>query len=104
MAGHNNPETYKISIADRRRYLTALKKVLDEFSPVVEVEYGEWEGCPKWGTDEYGETALIRLFQLLGGRMDIDVTYHVNDFFSKGWEDTHSRGLQDGKDGCEQSN
>ena len=87
--GIPDPETYKISIADRRRYLVALKRVLDEFYPTV-VEGGDIVGDHKWEEDEWGNKALVKLFVLLGGSQNVRVDYSINNFFRADWEKIHS--------------
>ena len=75
-----DPGEYQINALDRGRYLAALKKVLEEYHPIVQGIYGEWEGCPDWETDDYGKIALERLFELLGGRVHRTTEYSFKDF------------------------
>lgn len=83
-----NPQAYNISVADRLRFLRALKKVLDEadFTAVVE-PYNEIEFDRTW-VDDGHERAIHDLFRLLGGWITIDITAEIsNDLTS--YEENH---------------
>ena len=86
MAGVTDPTKFSISTAKRRRYLAALKRVIDEFDPFFTGVDGEEAIDPDWYKDGGGEDALVELFQILGGVASRHIDTHIPELFTLKYE------------------